>query len=303
MKNTLLIIDTDPGVDDALAIMLAAHSGFQILGMTTVFGNRPVEVTTQNACVIASILASNIPVYRGASVPLQGDAPVAESHGTSGLGGLDVSQFSGIPQKKNAQDFLNDTLTTSSNITLVCIGPMTNLAEFAKKEPALAAKIQTLVMMGGVFHEPGNISLLAEFNAYCDPLAFQTVINLPVPKILISADVCRKVLYSLEEFTSIADAKTSQNIRDIVSGYIRYYQKDKKHGGFSGGVMYDVLTIAYLLEPTFFSAHEACVSISIKEDITRGQTIEVPAGKPNCLLVDNVDAKRVKQLFFERICR
>lgn len=314
MSTTLpfsVIIDTDPGVDDALAI-LCAHfaSALRVKAITTVYGNQTIEKTTRNACALVDLLNAKTPVYQGASRPLGKEPLLAVSHGETGLGGyrqtghLRLGVVLTQAQTPNAVQFLAESIAPGMRIA--CLGPTTNIGLLLNLYPNVLRQTDSVIIMGGVFDQPGNVSPWAEFNVYNDPEALQQVLAYEgVTKILIPADVCREVQMTEQDFMSMRDPSLAKSIREIVREYVEYYKHDHIHGGFSGGVMYDALVIAYMLWPELFHVEPRHVVVEIGNGPTRGATaVDLKRNdKPNCLLVTRhkssmplgVDASEVKR--------
>lgn len=294
-----VVIDTDPGVDDALAIMFALAYGLPVRALTTVFGNAKIEDVTANAGTILSLMKSGLPVYAGSSKPLVVEAVLAKSHGDGGFGGY----RSGSPRAAQAQgavDYLADLLERepSGSVTVVLLGPATNLARLASARPELMGKIGSVIALGGVLGK-GNMNEYAEFNALNDPQALAAVLALPCPVSLIPIDACRKVMFTLEELSGIGGGLGGP-LRDIAQAYVRYYTKAPGYGGFSGGVMYDLLATGFLARPDLFKTRASRVDVELADPVRLAQTREVP-GTPNCELVTDVDAPALKELFFAAV--
>ncbi len=298
-----LIIDTDPGVDDAIAIALACKSDFDILGLTTVYGNATIENTTRNAAAILKLMKKETPIYRGTDKPLVGKNRLSTVHGDNGLGGFVLKNLKPKIEKKSAREFILKTLDENkkNSVDLCVLGPSTNIAEIAKKSPELLAKIDNLVILGGAVFARGNVTPYAEFNVYNDPLALEIVMNLNCKKVLIPVEVCRKVIFTLEDFNKIKNKDTRRAFKKISDIYIRNYMANKKYTNFSGGVMYDLLTVVYLLNPSLFSKKNAHIDVATKRDKYFGMTKYNKNEKPNCLLVTDVDAVKLKKLFFKNM--
>jgi len=294
-----IIIDTDPGVDDALAIMLACCAKLNIVGLTTVYGNSTVENTTQNTLTILGVVGKKIPVYKGARRPLNGKGKLANSHGDNGLGGFKLKKLSQKIEKQNAYQFLVKSLEKNAQSEIICLGPATNLAKVLKTKPELSKKISRLIILGGVIGEKGNISPYAEFNAYNDPWALKILLNAKCSKVLIPINVCRKVYFKEVDFLNLKKRKYKTSLQKITKIYIDYYQNNSEYGVFEGGVMYDLLAVSFLLRPTLFKVRPARVTVCIKGKKT-GQTKEAN-GQSNCSLIYDVDAEKVKELFFSTV--
>lgn len=298
-KN-VVIIDTDPGVDDALALMMAIKSGLQIEGITTVFGNSSIENTTLNALTILQLLDSNLPVYKGVTTALDNQSLEAKAHGENGLGGFTLPKLQKKEQKENAISFLInfiENLSPTEQLKIICLGPTTNLAVLAILRPDLLPKISQLVILGGVFNQKGNKSPVSEFNVINDPLALKISLALNVQKILIPINVCRQVIFTQKEFENISDLTLASSVQQITDLYIKYYQKKSGYGRFAGGVMYDLLAVTFALDPTIFQTSSQNIWVDIRDGVTKGQTI-LTSQDPNCQVIESVDVKKLKELFF-----
>jgi purine nucleosidase len=296
-----VIIDTDPGVDDALAILLALRSHVSVAGIVTVYGNSSVHNSTVNALTILQLLNKRIPVYQGAAESLTGTITRAESHGSNGLGGFRLSKLRYEAEKKSALEFYISQLEQSKNksVDILCIGPSTNIAMLSMARPDLCKKINKLIILGGVFDERGNISSYAEFNVFNDPLAFQKVLSLECEKIIIPINICRKVIFTKSDFDNVRNKRLQKNIQAITDLYIDYYTNDKEYGGFAGGVMYDLLAVVYLLSPDIFMVEKAFVSVVTRLSKKSGKTVLSRKGKENCSLVVRINEQEIKRAFFK----
>lgn len=286
-----IIIDTDPWVDDVLAIMFAIQKNMPILWLTTVYGNNSVENSTKNTLTILSLMNIKIPVYQWASSPLVWNGIFANCQWNNWLWWFETT-FKYQKQQKNALEFLIEILE-NQKVDIVCLWPLTNISMLWILRPDLLKNINKLIVLWWVFYEVGNKSPLAEFNALNDPYSFAKVFSFDVPKVIIPADVCRKVLFKKEDFDSI---KNQWNIRQIVDWYIDYYQDVE---GFSGGVMYDVLATIYLSNPELFIWDEKYIDIEYNEWKCFGQTFINSQKKANCKLITNINSNLLKQIFFD----
>jgi purine nucleosidase len=295
-----LIIDTDPGVDDALAIAFAVKSGLPLIGITTVYGNASVANTTQNALTINQIMGTSCPVFQGAEKPLQNEASRAVVHGDNGLGGFSIPNLSRVKEEKTAEEFLNLTLSgfKGKPLDICCIGPLTNIARLSKSQPDLFDDKKRLIIMGGAVREDGNVTPYAEFNTYNDPYALKEVLNLACPKMLIPLEVCRKVVFTLEDFNNLNDQSMQSSFKKIADFYITSYMNKGTFTGFRGGVMYDLLTIAYMLKPEIFNTEPLALTVDLKRNRYFGRTKRLTSESPNCELAIDVNASKVKELFF-----
>lgn len=300
MEN--FVIDTDPGVDDALAITFACFSQLNIIGITTVFGNSTIKNSTQNALTILEINNKKIPVYQGTDNSLNGFVQLAESHSNNGLGGFN-KKLKTSRENINAVVYLIKLLQNSKSktVSIVCLGPTTNIALLIGKRPDLVKRIKRLIILGGVFGERGNISDVSEFNTYNDPIALSKVLTINCEKILIPINVCQKVVFTKQDFEKIRNNYLKTALKKIVDIYINYYVSNKKYGGFKGGVMYDLLAVSYCLNKRLFKIAASNVSINTNKGSFYGQTIIKKYLKPNCTLVTDVNEKTLKKDFFKKI--
>ena len=187
MISQKIIIDTDPGVDDALAIMLALSSRLvNVLGICTVYGNSSIENTTKNALSLIQIINQNIPIFQGVSKPIYGNFKPANSHGQNGLGNFELKELTKCIETESAIGFYIKTLDfyPPKSVTIVAIGPSTNLAILKILRPDLFTKIKELIIMAGVFEEEGNTTKYAEFNCYCDPYSFYEILKSEVKNLI-----------------------------------------------------------------------------------------------------------------------
>lgn len=292
MNSTPFIIDTDPGVDDALALLTAFSSKkLDIEACISTFGNSTTKNTTKNLILILKWLnqIKNTQIGVGKEKPLEGSLTLAESHGEKGLGGLKLKEPISSFKTTSYLD-LYKTIISRKKIKIIALGPLTNIASLLTENPELQKNIESITIMGGVFNQAGNITKYAEFNAYNDPKAFDMVINLPIQKILIPANICRQLVLTKKE---LEDLKLDENVKQVIKAYINYYLNDKVHGGFTGGVMYDVLTILFELFPSNFTLLKTNVSIETK-GLNRGQTTFTEK-TPNCKVATKIDSKELKE--------
>jgi inosine-uridine nucleoside N-ribohydrolase len=288
-----LIIDTDPGIDDALAIMFAhVAPELDVLGLTTVFGNQTIDKTTHNACAIAQLLSAKTPVFQGASRPLVKQMRPAKCHSESGLGGYKQTGLfpwevsDGNLQTRIALSFLSETIVPGTRIG--CLGPTTNLAMLANLCPDVFRNVKEIVIMGGAFDARGNVTPWGELNVYSDPDSLAQILALKhVKKVIIPADVCRSVTMDESDFIRVRDEALGASIREIVREYVEYYTNDHVYGGFAGGVMYDALVTAYFLWPDLFHLKPAHILVETGDGPARGATAvdHEQENDPNCLLV------------------
>lgn len=307
-----LIIDTDPGADDVVALLLALASPqeLNILALTTVAGNVRLEKTSRNARLAREWAGrEDVPVYAGAAQPLVRTPIYAEDiHGKEGLSGVAVYEPQTGLAEGNAIDHLIDTLMAAApySITLAMLGPQTNLAQALIKQPAIVQGIREVVIMGGAHFNGGNITPVAEFNLFADPHAADVVLKSGLKLTYLSLDVTHKILTSDKRLKQIAalNNRASQLVGDILNDYIK---ADMEHYDIAGGPVHDAAVIAWLLKPQLFSGREVNVVIDSREGPTLGQTIvdwhdRLKAPK-NAYWVESGDAQGFFDLLTERLGR
>lgn len=304
-----IIIDCDPGHDDAVALLLATRSKeLDILGVSVVAGNSSLRNTLQNARdILAFADASDIPVYAGCERPLKRDLMNQSGrkiHGENGLGGKLLEVDAPAAQEKHAVDFLVDTLcTTHEKITLVCLGPLTNIAQAFLRKPRCMAGIDRLVIMGGAVRAPGNINSAAEFNFYIDPEAAKIVVESGCRITLIPLDVTMKAMFFEEE---INELKTSSNrlaalVGELLGFYAGTYEEEL---GFYACPVHDALCIAVFADPSLVAYEQAAVKVSI-EGITAGESVadlyRTWPEKPGVEFGTEIDRERFVELVKESL--
>jgi purine nucleosidase len=307
-----VILDTDPGQDDALAILMAIGSPEQIelRAITTVAGNVPLDKTTRNALKLRELAsAGHIPVYRGCARPMVNQLVTAEYvHGETGLDGPQLDEPSGDVEQEHAVDYLVRELLAGdeASITVCLIGPMTNLAMALVKEPEIATRIAEIVIMGGSFNEGGNITPTAEFNIYVDPHAAHVVLTSGVPITFMPLDLTHQAQATQPRVADIGAlegpvGRAARAMLDFIS------QFDLAHYGFEGMPLHDPTVIAYLIEPQIFTGRRAYVSVVTDHGSTHGQTIAdwhgLAGHEPNAQVMTSLDVDRFFALLTERLAR
>jgi len=287
-----LIIDTDPGHDDAMALMLAcASENLGILAVTTVCGNSTIENTTRNARYMLDFIGRNdVPVYSGADKPLIKELRTATVHGQSGLEGIDPTNESNLTGDA-VERMLEVIKGNPGEVTLVALGPLTNVAQAIEADPSTMGKLKQIVAMGGAIDVPGNMNRVAEFNVFVDPDAADTVMRFPVPKTLVPLDACNRIRMQLEDFQAISDTRNRELLLRMVEPYIKNVGDNL---GMQGAPMYDPLTIFYLLQPEDCTVTARHVLVETDGKVTRGMTVvdnrDVPDGEePNVTVVNCID--------------
>ena len=310
-KPIPIIIDTDPGQDDAVAILLAlASPELEVLGMTAVAGNVPLALTQLNARKICELAGRpDIKIYPGAVRPMVRNLVTAENvHGKTGLDGPVLPEPTMPLQSQHAVDYLVETLMAepAGTITLCTLGPMTNIALALVREPRIASRIKQIVAMGGGYFEQGNVTPSAEFNIFVDPHAARIVFDAGIPITLITLDCSHGALTTrarLEKFyalTNIAGRATAE----MLNFFERY---DVHKYGFDGGPLHDPCVIAWLLKPELFKGREVNVAIECESELTMGATVidwwKVTSRPVNATALRSVDADGFFRLLTERIAR
>jgi purine nucleosidase len=307
-----IIFDTDPGQDDMAAILLALGSPeeIEVLGIVAVAGNVPLSHTSRNALRICELAGrSDIPVFAGSDRPMGRKLVTAEHvHGKTGLDGPDLPEPKMKLQAEPGIDYLVETLRASSKgeITLVTLGPLTDIALALTRAPEIAAKIREIVMMAGAYFEVGNITPTAEFNVYVDPKAAEIVLKSGVPVIMMPLDVSHRALVTparMERFFKLGN-KSGKALAEALT-FSRTFDINKY--GWEGAPLHDPTTIAYLLQPNLFQGREINVSIETESELTMGMTVadywRITQRPRNVHYMRDIDADGFFALLCERIGR
>ena len=272
-----IIIDCDPGQDDAVALFLAMSSPdeLEILGITTVAGNVPLTLTRRNARMMCDIAGrQDIRVFSGCDKPMVREAITAEYiHGNTGIDGVDVFEPNTPLQQQHAVDFIIETLLAAddASITLVPTGPLSNIGTAIDKEPAILRHVKQIVVMGGAMREGGNRSPSAEFNILVDPQAAELVFNCGRPIVVMGLDVTHQVLSTRGRVDRIRalDNPAAEATAGMLSFFHRY---DSKKYGSEGAPLHDPCTVAWLLEPGLFQTRQCNLSVETESELTMGHT-------------------------------
>lgn len=296
-----IVIDTDPGQDDALAILLALaeRDRLDVLGLTTVAGNVPVELTTVNALRLVELAGRNdVPVHRGAPKPLLRPLKTAEFIcGPDGLEGAGLPPPRSRPGDAHAVAFLLDTLRAARlrSITICPLGPLTNIALALAQAPELAAKIERIVLMGGA-RDLGNVTPAAEFNFHVDPHAAQIVLQSGVPIVMFGLNATHQAMATPERVRRIASLGTPA-ARSVAGMLGRPRPGGKAKFGVEGHPMHDPCVVAYLLWPELFHGRDCHVTVETAGEATIGRSVidwwgagRQPA---NAHVIDGVDAEEL----------
>ena len=271
-----IIIDCDPGQDDAVALFLAMASPdeLDLLGITAVAGNVPLALTERNARMMCDVANSQAPVFAGCAQPMVRDAISAEYiHGETGINGIDVFEPKTPLQDKHAVDFIIDTLLAKDKVpvTLIPIGPLTNIATAIQRNPEILSHIEEIVIMGGAMREGGNRTPSAEFNILVDPHAADIVLNCGRPITLMGLDITHKVLSTEERVARIGELNNPVAVATV--GMLSFFHRyDTEKYSSQGTPLHDPCTVAYLLQPALFKTRLCNVSVETESELTMGHT-------------------------------
>jgi len=307
-----IIIDTDPGQDDAVAILLALASPdeIEVLGITAVAGNVPLALTATNARIVCELAGRrDVRVFAGADRPLVRTLRTAEHvHGDTGLNGPALPSPTMPLQDRHAVDFIVDTLRREppGSVTLCPLGPLTNIALALEQAPDIAARIAHVVLMGGAYFEVGNITPAAEFNIYVDPEAARAVFACGAPITVMPLDVTHKALTTEPRVTAFREMGTT--VGRAVADWTDFFERfDREKYATPGAPLHDPCVIAWLIRPELFSGRFINVEIECDSDLTRGMTVAdwwgVTDRAPNATFMGDVDADGFFDLLTERIAR
>ena len=309
MEQKKIIIDTDPGHDDAIAILLAlASPELDVIGVTCVAGNVPLHLTARNALLVCELAGRpDVKVFSGCDRPMVRKLVTAEAiHGETGLDGPQWDPPTSQLQDQHAVDWLVETLLDAEDkeITLCPVGPLTNIAMALVREPKIASKVDQIVSMGGGYFVGGNITPAAEFNIFVEPHAADVVYRSGIPIVAMPLDVTHKALMTQDWIQTLEDLGTEvgQKSSQLLSFYNRF---DLERYGMAGSPVHDPATIAYLIEPDLYTGKEVYVEVETRSSLTMGMTVVDYWGarrkEPNCLWVSEVNDEGFFQLMYERL--
>jgi len=311
MAPRKIIIDTDPGQDDAIAILAAFGSPeLDVLGITAVAGNVPLPLTELNARKLCELAGRpETKVFAGCARPMVRDLVTAEEvHGKTGLDGPDLPEPTMPLQPEHAVDWIIDTLMTepAGTVTLCPLGPLTNIAMAMVKEPAIVPRIEEIVLMGGGYFEGGNTTPAAEFNIYVDPHAAHVVFSSGVKLTKAPLDVTHKALMNRKFIEDLRALGTPVGIAS--AQMLDFYERfDMERYGQDGGPLHDPCVIAFLLKPDLFVGKQCAVAIDIHSELSMGATVVDWWGQTerpkNCFVLNRVDAEGFFALMLERLAR
>lgn len=297
-----LIIDTDPGVDDAMAILYAAaHPELELIGLTSVFGNVPVAAATRNALWLAELAGQRIPVAQGAGAPLaQKIRPHPDFvHGVEGFGNLPPVEPAARPDRRPAAEFLCDLAGRyPGEVTLCAIGPMTNLAAALALDPELPGKVAGVVAMGGALTCAGNVSADAEANFWNDPHAAAAVLAAGWPVTLVGLDVTTQVRCSPADFAGLARAAP------VIGGFLSraaqfYFEFHRTHHDFNGCHLHDPTAVIAITDPELFQSRSEPVDVVLEGEAAGRTRFGRPGSGPPVRVCLGVDAGAVRSRFLE----
>ncbi|WP_312798134.1 nucleoside hydrolase [Tianweitania sp.] len=304
-----IIIDTDPGQDDAFAILLAlASPELEVLGLTAVAGNVPLSLTEVNIRKICELAKrTDIPVFAGCDRPMQRALRTAEHvHGATGLDGADLPDPTMPLQDQHGVDFIIETLRREAPgaVTLCPLGPLTNIATALTRAPDIASRIRRIVAMGGGLFEGGNITPAAEFNIWVDPEAATIVLGSGVPLTIIPLDVTHKVLTTRNRIAAIRAIGTP--LTEAAAGWLEFFERfDEAKYGTDGGPLHDPNVIAWLLRPDLYEGRLCNVEIETESELCVGMTVVdwwgVTSRERNATWIRDVDADGFFALLTERL--
>lgn len=312
MQKHRIIIDTDPGQDDAVAILLALASpeDIEVLGITAVAGNVPLALTQLNARKVCELAGRpDIRVFAGCDRPLGRDLVTAEHvHGKTGLDGPVLPDPQMPLQDQHGVDFIIDTLRAepAGSVTLCPLGPLTNIAMAFEKAPDIVTRVREIVLMGGAYFAVGNITPTAEFNIYVDPQAARIVFRSGVQIVVMPLDVTHQALVTRprnEAFRALG-TPVGQAVAQMTDFFERF---DKEKYGSLGAPLHDPCVTAYLIRPDLFTGRHVNVEIETGSELTLGMTVadwwRVTDRKPNALFMGGIDADGFFALLTQRLAR
>jgi len=312
MTARRIIIDTDPGQDDAVAILLALASPeeIEVLGITAVAGNVPLSLTAKNARIVCELAGRpEVKVFAGCDRPLSRRLVTAEHvHGETGLNGPKLPDPTMALQDRHGVDFIIETLRAepAGTVTLCPLGPLTNIAMAFRLAPDIIEKVQEIVLMGGAYFEVGNITPAAEFNIYVDPQAADIVFRSGAPITVMSLDVTHQALVTKERneaFRAIGN-RVGQAVAAMTDFFERF---DLAKYGSKGAPLHDPCVTAYLIRPELFTGRHINVEIETASELTMGMTVAdwwgVSGREKNAMFMGTIDSDGFFALLTERLAR
>lgn len=302
-----IIIDCDPGIDDTLALMLALSSPeLEVIGITIVCGNVPTDIGAENALKVLKFMNRlDIPVYYGEELPLKREYVSAQdTHGMDGLGESNYPAVTEAEVKKDAVNFLINTLQTQKDVSIIAIGPLTNIAKALQKKEEVFENLDELISMGGTYKSHGNCSPVAEYNYWCDPDAAKYVYeNLPKKIHMVGLDVTRKIVLTpnILEYMQILDKEKGEFIKRITGFYYDFHWKYER---VIGCVINDPLAVAYFINREMCQGFDSYTTVET-EGICIGQSItdamDFWKKEPNSHVLTEVEPREFMTMFLTRV--
>ncbi len=302
MERRKIILDCDPGHDDAIALMMAAkHPSLELLGVTIVAGNQTLEKTLVNGLNVCQKLGLSVPVYAGMKRPIMRQQIVAaDIHGESGLDGPVFDPLTKKPEPEHAVSYLIRTLMASEgDITLVAVGPLSNVAVAMRMEPGIVSKIREIVLMGGAYGT-GNVTPSAEFNIYADPEAARVVFTSGVPIVMMGLDLTNQTVCTADVIERMRNTgnRAGALFADIMSFTLK---TQAEVYGLAGGPVHDATCIGYLIDPGCITTKDMYVEIDVNEGPCYGRTVcdelGITGKTPNAKVGTKIDTPR----FWDRV--
>ncbi|GAB3941208.1 nucleoside hydrolase [Corynebacterium tapiri] len=269
-----IILDCDPGHDDAVALLLAAgNPNIELLGVTTIGGNHVLDKVTRNAQVVATIAGITAPIFAGCSRPLIRDVVVADDiHGDSGMDvDFSLPEPTAKVESTHAVDFIIDTVMSRDDVTLVPTGPLTNIALAVRKEPRIVERVREVVLMGGGYHT-GNITPVAEFNTWVDPEAAHIVFNESWPITMVGLDLTHQALATPEVEAKISRVGTTP-AAFTVALFDEFRNNYRDAQGFDNPPVHDPCAVAYVADPEVLSTRRTPIDVELSGKLTAGMTV------------------------------
>ncbi len=310
MSPRPIVIDCDPGADDAIALLLALASPdeLDVVGIGTVAGNVGLDRTSDNARRICNLAGrDDVPVHAGCPGSiLRPRSDARHVHGETGLDGVALPPPASAIADRHAVDFLIETCAARpGDVTLCAMGPLTNVALAMIKDPGIVDNIDEIVLMGGAIGA-GNVTPSAEFNIFVDPHAAAVVFASGAPLTMIGLDVTHQAIVTPERLDAVRAIDTS--VGRAAAGLLDHYHRvDLERHGVPGSPLHDPCVIAYLLRPELFSGREAFVEVETRSEATMGRTVvdlwNATGRKPNATVIERIDADGFFELLIERLAR
>jgi purine nucleosidase len=299
-----VILDVDTGIDDALAIAYALNSPeIELIGLTTCFGNGPIANTTRNTLVVLEQLGKRVPVYSGADKPLSRTPKKLPTHihGEDGLGNrVDKAPVMEAESEGAVDYIINQVKQRPHEITIIAVGPLTNLALAVQKEPEIVSLVKEVVIMGGAVFVRGNTTPYSEANVYADPHAAECVFSSGLPVTVVGLDVTMRTLLPnavLADWRA-TNKEDSHFFADMTSFYMQAYETF--HPGIGGCALHDPLAVGVVIDPSFVKKETWNVKV-VLEGKEMGRTVALAAGEPKIQVCTQVEADRFLNHFLDRL--